>query len=312
MKIRFFWPCLLFALVAAVARAQPGTDAEQCKAITNNPDLAIKHCTAAIDSGKLSGRDLALAHFYRGVEWMNKADHDRAIADYTAAIGIDPKFPDAYHNRGTAWADKGEPDRAIADFDAALHLNPQDAGVFHSRAVEWTVKGDYARAIADYDTALRLDPKATTVHFARARTLFYAAEYGRAIDDFEKAHKFEPSDYTALWLFLARKRGETAAAEELLERDTRTTRDGGWPAVIIALYVGQTNPETVMNMTTDRDPDRQRSRLCEANFYLAHWHLLRGAREPALPLLREAERICPKNFLEYEGAVAEARKLQQR
>jgi lipoprotein NlpI len=307
------WLCLAFALAAGAAAAQPELDAERCRVIANNPDLAIQHCTGAIESGKFSGQALAELHVSRGVEWAAKSDYDRAIADYDAAIRLDPKYRDAFHNRGTAWANKGDHDRAIADFDAALRLAPQDAATLHARGVEWMVKGDYSRAISDFDAALGFDPKVGDIHFSRGRARFYAADYPRAIEDFERAYKTQPSDYSALWLYLARKRGGVAGAEDLLEKDTRATRDGGWPAHVIALYVGQTDAETVLKAASpDPDPRRQAERRCEANFYVAQWFLLRNASERALALLQEAQRECPKNFLEYEGAVAELRRLQQR
>src|SRR5688572_9515160 len=107
------------ALLLAAAAAAHGQvdDAERCASITGNPDLAIQHCTRAIDSGKLSGDTLAQMHYSRAFEWANKNDHDRAIADYDAAIRINSKYTNAYYNRGIAWGAKGDPDRAIADYD---------------------------------------------------------------------------------------------------------------------------------------------------------------------------------------------------
>lgn len=306
------WFGLLASMLAGAVHAQANTDLEQCRSITNNPDLAIKLCTRALDSGKLAPRDRAQAHLNRGVEWANKNDYDRALADYDAALRIDPKLADAYHNRGSAWAHKGDPDRAIADFDASLRLNPKDAGVLHSRAVELTVKGDYARALADYDAVVRLDPKAVDISFSRARAFFYSGNYPRAIEEFEKAHKLSPTDYSAMWLYLARKRGGTAGAEDMLDEATRASQRGGWPSAIIALYLGRTDLQSVMNAATDSNAERQREQRCEASFYTAHWHLFQNAPERALPLLQEAERNCPKQFLEYEGALAELRRLQKR
>src|SRR5262245_995160 len=95
------------------------TDAQLCFAIGGNPDLAILHCTRAIDSGKYSGDQLHRLHLARGAEWSAKGDHDRAIKDYDAAIRLDAKSAEAFHNRGSAWANKGETDKAIADYDAA-------------------------------------------------------------------------------------------------------------------------------------------------------------------------------------------------
>jgi tetratricopeptide (TPR) repeat protein len=46
-----------------------------------------------------------------------KADYDRAIADYTEAIRLDPTFARAYYNRGFAKRAKG--DSAGGDSDTA-------------------------------------------------------------------------------------------------------------------------------------------------------------------------------------------------
>ena len=38
----------------------------------------------------------------RGYAYYQKRDFDRAIADYDAAIGLNPQFAVAYNNRGNA------------------------------------------------------------------------------------------------------------------------------------------------------------------------------------------------------------------
>jgi tetratricopeptide (TPR) repeat protein len=47
---------------------------------------------------------------------------DRAIADYTAAIRINPKFGTAYLNRAGVYVAKGDLDKAQQDFDAVEAL----------------------------------------------------------------------------------------------------------------------------------------------------------------------------------------------
>ena len=300
------------ALLAAAgaAQAQLSTDAERCASITNNPELAIQHCTRAIDSGKFSGELLSRLHYNRAIELWARGMHDRAMADYDAAIRIDPKFGDAYYSRGNAWSMRGDSDRAIADFDAALKLNPRDRQTLGSRAFEWTIKGDYARAIADHDAVLQLDPKSAVTVFGRGRAHFYNGAWARAVADLEQAMKLDANPYTALWLYLARKRGG-ADAENQLDNETRDSRGGSWPGPVIVLFLGRTDPGSVMIASTDRNATTQREQRCEANFYIAHWHLLRGNRDQALPLLKEAQAECPKDILEYEGAVAELRRLQK-
>ena len=142
---------LMLAVAANLAQAQLATDADLCRDTRNNPDLAIKHCTAAIETRKGNSEMLAVWHVLRGVQWSDKGDYDRAIADHTTALKMDAKVRNAYYYRGTAWSNKGEFDRAIADFDAAINIRTDDPVLFHARAIELTVKGDYPRALADFD-----------------------------------------------------------------------------------------------------------------------------------------------------------------
>jgi len=58
----------------------------------------------------------------RGIVYHNQRQLDRAIADYSEAIRLDPKLATAYVNRGRASQDLGEVDRAMADFAQAKKL----------------------------------------------------------------------------------------------------------------------------------------------------------------------------------------------
>jgi lipoprotein NlpI len=301
---------LLFLGVATAASAQGKSDEDLCASAANNPDLAIQHCTRAIDSKRFSGMQLARLHYNRGLEHATKGQADRAIADYDAAIRLAPKYGDAYVGRGNAWGLKNDSDRAIADFDAAININAQDKTALGSRAFEWVAKGDYARAIADQDAVIRLDPKSSTAYFGRARARFYSGDFKGAIPDLQQALKVEPNSYTVIWLYLARMRAGAPSdeANELLEQGTADIRGGSWPWPIVALYVGRTDVDSVMAAATDRDAKRQRDQLCEAAFYVAEWHLVRNERDRALAQLKTAQSECPRDFMEHEGAVAELRR----
>jgi Tfp pilus assembly protein PilF len=97
---------------------------------TKDLDLTIRACTEIIDRGKReSQQSKARAYTNRGIAYDLKGDLDRAIADYTKAIAIDPNTAKAYTNRGISYAKKGQVDRAMADFRKALEIDPsnQDA-----------------------------------------------------------------------------------------------------------------------------------------------------------------------------------------
>ena len=67
----------------------------------------------------------AAEHYNRGLAWDKKGEYDKAIADYTEAIQLDPKLAPAFNNRGLAWDEKGEHDKAIADYNEANRLDPR-------------------------------------------------------------------------------------------------------------------------------------------------------------------------------------------
>jgi tetratricopeptide (TPR) repeat protein len=85
-------------------------------------DLVILSCSELIELGKETPRNLAVAFTNRGNGYVFKDDYDRAIADYTAAIRLDPNSVAAYFGRAGAYSDRSDVDRAMADYTAAHRL----------------------------------------------------------------------------------------------------------------------------------------------------------------------------------------------
>ena len=85
------------------------------------------------------------AKFYnnRGIDWARKGQHEKAIADFTKAIEIDPRYAKAYYNRGFAYFLKGQYEQAISDFTKAIELNPRYADAYINRGVAYGRKGQH-------------------------------------------------------------------------------------------------------------------------------------------------------------------------
>jgi tetratricopeptide (TPR) repeat protein len=99
-----------------------------------------------------------------GSSWQRKGEHDKAIADYSEAIRLDPKNSEGYSGRGYGLQRKGEHDKAIADFTSAILLDPKDAEAYYDRALSWLMKNEYEKFTADFDEAVRLDPERKLIH----------------------------------------------------------------------------------------------------------------------------------------------------
>ena len=157
---------LLFC-VAMLVVAGPAAADDTTRCAREAGDVAIAACTRAIHSG--AGRPSVNYH-NRGVAYREKGDTDRAIADYTEAIRLDPKHAEAHVNRGQAYSLKREgTDRAIADFTEAIRLDPKLAHAYFSRGLAYEKLADFARARSDYDTTLALSQERSEWLQDRAR-----------------------------------------------------------------------------------------------------------------------------------------------
>ena len=71
--------------------------------------------------------ELALAYNDRGTVKRDHGDKQGALADYSEAIELDPKFARAYYNRGIVKNALGDKQGAIADWIQAARLRDEDA-----------------------------------------------------------------------------------------------------------------------------------------------------------------------------------------
>ena len=62
---------------------------------------------------------------------------DQAIAQFSAAIRMDPRYASAYCNRAIAFYQQGQLDKAIADFSRAIELAPASARAYNNRGVTY-------------------------------------------------------------------------------------------------------------------------------------------------------------------------------
>src|SRR3984893_535476 len=149
----------------------------------HDPEAAIIDCTQSINSGKSKGRNLAAYYNNRAAAYRDKGDNDRAIADYSEAIRLDPKRAEAFLVRGLAFNDKGDNDHAIADVSEAIRLDPKDARAFNIRGLAYRKKGDNDHAIADFSEAIRIDPEDADAFKGRGIALSDKGDDDQAISE---------------------------------------------------------------------------------------------------------------------------------
>ena len=150
-----------------------------------------------------------LAYFARGKMYDEKGDQVNAVADYTMAVTLDPKFPRAYNNRGIIYGKYGDHDRALADFNRALALYPEFAQAYNNRGLTYFYLLEDRLALEDFNKAIELRPRVASSYVNRARLFGVTGQYRLAAEDFTRALQLEPGNAA-----IAEERAETYRALE--------------------------------------------------------------------------------------------------
>jgi tetratricopeptide (TPR) repeat protein len=157
----------------------------------------IDALTQAIKSNQLSHDSLIAAYFDRGVSYMDLGDHQKAISDFSQAIGLDGEREYIFIQRGVAYQATGDLEKALADFDRALSMDPEDTfGLYHRGQAHFSA-GEMELALTDYIRVLELDPEDGLTLLARSKLFVEIGELEQARLDVEEAIALDAEDWSA-------------------------------------------------------------------------------------------------------------------
>jgi tetratricopeptide (TPR) repeat protein len=122
-----------------------------------------------------------------------------AIAEYQAALRIDPDYVDAHNNLGNALSQiPGRLPDAMAEYQAALRINPNSAEAHNNLGNALSqIPGRLPDAMAEYQAALRINPDYADAHYDFGKALSQIP--GRlpdAMAEYQAALRINP-DYAA-------------------------------------------------------------------------------------------------------------------
>lgn len=280
---------VLYCLPVNTVQAQwfPVSDAEVCAVGTGIDLLDIEICGRAIrGAADLSAVSRATLYSTRGRAYSGLGKFQPAIADFDAALRLNPLSASAYNYRGAARHARGEFALAVEDYGRAIELFPNYAEVHRNRGTSHHFLGNTDRAVADYSTAVALNPWNPEPVALRGLVHYQRGDYAQAAADFERVERMGfPYKYLPLWRYLAAQRVRQDARDAL--SDAASWLDGGeWPAPLIAAYLGLEPAERAVAAARAAPATARALRLCEANYYLGELSLLHGERGRAADLFR--------------------------
>lgn len=113
-----------------------------------------------IDEAIKAGRADKWPYINRGIAFRKNGDLPRALADFNAAIKIDPSDPNSFVERGTTYLELSDDlNRAADDYDTAIKLDPKSAKAHSGLAICFSKKGKFAEAIAEDLAAIQADKR---------------------------------------------------------------------------------------------------------------------------------------------------------
>ncbi len=126
-------------------------------------------------------------HTNRGVKYAKKKQYDKAIAEFTKAIELQPKDPKNYRNRALTYRLMGEPKKADADTAKAIELSPESVKSYTANARALIREKKYKSALEELNKAIALEPRNTATLRLRAYVFLLQKQWEKAIADYTVA-----------------------------------------------------------------------------------------------------------------------------
>ena len=129
----------------------------------------------------------AQSAFREAMAFFNESEFQKAIDQYSEAIGLDPGNKYAFWNRGISYGRLGQYHKTLSDHTEALRLDPENEELYFLRGLDYQLLGQYSRAIDDYDEAIRLAPRYVFAFSNRGYSHLRLGQFELAIQSYSEA-----------------------------------------------------------------------------------------------------------------------------
>lgn len=170
-------------------------------------------------------------HMELGMEYFEQGQFDEAIAEFQAAIELEPDCADAYRNMGTIYGEQDSLVEAVAAYEKAIEIDPDfgeaygdlagvyvnlerlaeaiatgekgielvpDYGMGHNNlGFAYHMQGMYNEAIAQYQEAIRIDPDSVKAHDNLGMTYYEQGRFDEAAAEWEESIHINPDSAIA-------------------------------------------------------------------------------------------------------------------
>ena len=147
-------------------------------------DLAIKEYERGIALAEIDPSGAAYCYSNRATQYERLREYDKAEADYTSAIALEPENADRYIDRANFYEEYlKDYDLALLDYTKAIELDNDNPFRWYYRADLYIEKlNDNKKALADLNECVKLNPENYLVD--RAKFYYSQIDFKNAEKDF--------------------------------------------------------------------------------------------------------------------------------
>jgi lipoprotein NlpI len=219
-----------------------------------------------------------------------------------------------FYERGVIYDRMGLAAHSRYDFTQALNVDPTFADAYNFLGLYLLLSQSYDEAFEAFDSALELSDDMQYSYLHRAIGLYQVGRYQLAMHDIERFYALDANDpYRVLWRFIINSKVDQVQALQTLKSATQFSDDKRFAWAIVDVLAGRVSEKDFLDSLSYgvRTNKELAQRLCEAYFYLAHWHKLSGNLEKSIYYFKLSTATNIHEFIEYKYALIELASIQR-
>ena len=162
------------------------------------------------------------ARFDQGVALFDVGQYSESLAEFNAALAIDPNQPGILARAGDCYVRLNRNEEALEAYDKAISFDPGDASLYAQKGVVLSRLGKAAESQEMFKRSAELDPKGAALNFYNLGvTMVNANEMDKAAEAFKQSVAADPNyaeSYYMLGISLANDEAMFPAAVEAFKK----------------------------------------------------------------------------------------------
>ncbi|MFK7820797.1 MAG: tetratricopeptide repeat protein, partial [Planctomycetaceae bacterium] len=126
------------------------------------------------------------AHNNRGLVYLSLNEPKKALADFSKAGKLDPKYADAWNNRGFAQYKQKQYKAALGDLTKAIQIKPDYINALNNRGLVYLAMKNHAAVVSDMTAAIKASPNEIKLFRARRAAYLELKDFDKARQDASK------------------------------------------------------------------------------------------------------------------------------